>query len=42
MLASVSRIVPFDQAEVLLLDKAGHTLIGADLVGTGGSPEMVD
>ncbi len=42
VLASVRRIVPFDQAGVLLLDESGHTLIGADVVGAGVSPEMVD
>ena len=42
VLTSVRRIVPFDQAGVMLLDDAGRTLTSADLVGSGVSTEMAD
>ena len=42
VLASVRRIVPFDQAGVMLLDEGRQRLTSADFVGAGASPEVVD
>ena len=41
VLASVRRVVAFDQAGVMLLDEAGLALTSADLVGSDMSPEML-
>ncbi len=42
VLASVRRIVPFDQAGVLLLDEGGQSLTSTDAVGSGISPENIE
>ena len=42
VLASVRRVVPFDQAGVMLLDEERQRLVSADLVGSGALPEFVD
>ena len=41
VLASVRRIVPFDQAGVMLLDEGGQALTSPDLIGSGMSPEVI-